>query len=159
MDDSELKKARFYALKSTNLKPCSIEELKEKLSKKGFADAVITEVLSEFTKKGLLDDSKFSRLWVENRMYSNPKGEPVLRQELKAKGVEEQVIDNTIQAIKKTYNEYDMVKNLADARMVSLKGLDKTTAKRRLFGYLKRRGFDFEIIMKVVKEEFKSLKS
>jgi regulatory protein len=82
VDDAELKKARFYALKSTNLKPRSIEELKEKLSKKGFTGAVITEVLVEFTKKGMLDDSKFSRLWVESRMYSNPKGEPVLRQEL-----------------------------------------------------------------------------
>jgi len=152
VDDSELKKARFYALKSTDLKPRSIEELREKLNKKGFPDAVITEVLAEFTKKGLLDDSKFSRLWVENRMYSNPKGEPVLRRELKAKGVEEQVIDKAIQAIKKSYNEYDTVKNLADARMASLKGLDKTTARRRLFGYLKRRGFGFETIMKVVNE-------
>jgi SOS response regulatory protein OraA/RecX len=36
--------------------------------------------------------------------------------------------------------------------MASLRGLDKATAKRRLFGYLKRRGFGFETIMKVVNE-------
>jgi SOS response regulatory protein OraA/RecX len=31
-------------------------------------------------------------------------------------------------------------------------GLDKQAAKRRLFGFLKRRGFDLDVIMKVVRE-------
>ena len=57
-----------------------------------------------------------------------------------------------LEETKKDYNEYEVVKKLADGRMVHLGGLDKITAKRRLFGFLKRRGFSTEIIMKVISE-------
>ena len=153
-EEAELKKARFYALKVINFRPRSVEELTDKLKEKGFSSDTITEVVLEFKKKGLLDDSKFSRLWINSRMASNPKGEIVLKEELKAKGVKEEVIEELIKETKKDYNEYEVVKNLAGQRMQALKDLPKTTAKRRLYGFLQRRGFAFEVIRKVLKEMF-----
>ena len=156
MDEAELKKAKFYGLRVINFRPRSSEELITKLKDKGYAEDIITEVILEFEKKGLLNDTKFSRLWIESRMARRPKGASVLRQELKAKGVKEEVIDKALDSLKNNYSEYEVVKNLADSRMPALEGLDKTTAKRRLVGYLQRRGFDFDTIMKVVEEEFKN---
>ncbi|MBI4335193.1 MAG: regulatory protein RecX [Candidatus Omnitrophica bacterium] len=150
--DEVLKKAMFYGLKITNLRPRSAQELREKLHDKGFADNVIEEVVAEFSKKGLLNDLKFSKLWVESRMASNPKGETLLREELQKKGVERQVIDNALRDFKSEGSEYEIVKKLADARLAALRGLDLKTAKRRLFGYLRRRGFTFETIMRVIDE-------
>lgn len=154
MDESELKKARFYALKVINFRPRSSKELTNKLQDKGFPQKIISEVLAEFKKNGLVDDKKFSKLWINSRMASKPKGEILLREELRQKGVEDNVIKEAIEDTNKDKGEYEVVKELADARMAALRDLDKKTAKRRLFGYLKRRGFSFETIMRVLKEEF-----
>jgi regulatory protein len=154
MDETEVRNAKFYALRLINLKPRSAEELKGKLKEKGIPENIMTHVLGEFKKKGLVDDKKFAKLWVNSRMASNPKGEKILRHELKEKGVEDDIISQTIEEAKNGQSEYDTVKKLADTRMHSLRELDKKTAKRRLFGYLKRRGFSFDVIMKVLNEEF-----
>jgi regulatory protein len=152
MDEAELKKAKVYALKATNLRPRSVEELKDKLKQKGFSDAIIAQVVGDFTKTGLINDAKFSKLWVSSRMASNPKGEVVLRRELKDKGVAEDAIEAAINEARKDKSEEEIVSQLAQARISQLTGLDKKTARRRLFGYLKRRGFSFNAIMKVVNE-------
>jgi len=157
IDDTELKKARFYALKVTNLRPRSVEEISNKLKEKGFPEDIIAQVISEFAKQGLLNDTKFSKLWVDSRMAFNPKGEKILRRELKKKGISDNDIEDALLESKKEYNEYEVVKKLADARMPSLKGLDKTTAKRRLLGYLQRRGFNFDTIMEVMRELFNKI--
>ena len=154
MDEAELKKARFYALKVINFRPRSIGELKDKLKEKGFPDNITIEVLAEFSKKGLLNDVKFSKLWVNSRLHSNPKGNLALKRELKEKGIEDNIINKVIAESREEKSEYETAKGLADSRMNSMADLDKKTAKRRLFGYLKRRGFDFEVIMKVLDEEF-----
>lgn len=152
IDEAELKKARFYALKVSNLRPRSVEELKEKLRAKGFAQEVIDGVVSEFAKKGILNDSKFSKLWVESRMASNPKGAFLLKRELKEKGVKDEVIDQTIKESAGEHSEYEVVKTLAESRMTALKDLDAAAIKRRLFGYLRRRGFAVETIISVMNE-------
>lgn len=151
-DEAELKKARFYALKVFNLRPRSVEELREKLRDKGFAREVIDGVVSEFAKKGILNDSKFSKLWVESRLYSNPKGAFLLKRELKKKGVKDEVIDQAIKESAGEHSEYEVVKTLAESRMAALKDLDAAAVKRRLFGYLRRRGFTVETIMRVITE-------
>ncbi|MCM8781897.1 MAG: recombination regulator RecX [Candidatus Omnitrophica bacterium] len=148
----ELKKAKIYALRVVNFRPRSAKELTNKLKEKNFSDNIIAEVISEFKKKGFLNDAKFSRLWINSRMASKPKGEALLKRELMEKGVTNDVINEVIEEAKSEYSEYEIVKNLADQRMERLRDLDKRTAKRRLFGFLKRRGFNFETIMKVLNE-------
>lgn len=152
VDEAELKKAKVYALRVSNLRPRSVEELKEKLRDKGFTQEVIERVISEFAKNGVLNDPKFSKLWVESRLRSNPKGAFLLKRELKEKGVKDEVIDQAIKESAGEHSEYEVVKTLAESRMAALKGLEAAAVKRRLFGYLRRRGFTVETIMRVIKE-------
>ena len=60
--------------------------------------------------KDLVNDAKFSKLWVESRMSSRPKGHSVLKRELRAKGVKEQIIEQALKESDKEYNEYEVVK-------------------------------------------------
>jgi len=152
IDEPILKKARFYALKVINVRPRSSQELADKLKQKEYSEEIVENVISEFAKKGLLNDKKFSRLWAESRMESNPKGDMLLRQELKSKGVKDKDIDSALKQVRGDRSEYDIVKELAEKRTEALRDLDKATTKRRLFGYLKRRGFSFDVIMRVVEE-------
>ncbi|MCX5716676.1 MAG: regulatory protein RecX [Candidatus Omnitrophica bacterium] len=155
-DENELRKAKFYILRLFNLRPRSEDELRKRLTERGFTKETIDNVIADFSKKGLVNDAKFSKLWVDSRMSSRPKGAAVLKHELRAKGIDEQTIEATLQEVKAGYNEYEVVKGLADERMQQLAGLDKASQKRRLFGFLKRRGFDFDVVMKVVNESVKA---
>ena len=152
MDDDKLRTAKFYVLRLINIRPRSNKELQDRLVEKGYPADVIETLVAEFAAKGILDDAKFSKLWIDSRASFKPKGRSVLKRELQAKGVSGQVIEQALKEADKDYNEYDVVKKLAEGRMKRLQGLDNTTTKRRLFGFLKRRGFGFDIIMKVIDE-------
>jgi regulatory protein len=83
VDENQLRQAKFYILKLFNLRPRSEEELRKRLTERGWSRDVIDAVIGDFSKKGLVNDAKFSRLWVESRMGSRPKGAAILRHELK----------------------------------------------------------------------------
>ena len=147
-----IKKAKAYAFLLLKYRPRSIAEFREKLNKRGFSEDVITELVTDFKKRGLLDDAKFAKMWIEDRMNLKPMGKFKLRQELKEKGVSEFDIDDTFENAKNEIDEYESARKLASGRLRQLSGLDKVTAKRRLAGFLERRGFSYDAVMKAVRE-------
>lgn len=150
--DPLYRKAKDYAHLLLKFRMRSVRELEERLKKKGFDEELICKVVEDFKAKGLLDDAKFAKLWSEERMWLKPKGKKLLRQELKEKGVRELDINRALEDVQTGYNEYEVAKDLALKRANVLRRLDKRTAKRRLYGYLERRGFSYEVINKVVSE-------
>ncbi|MFH1848545.1 MAG: regulatory protein RecX [Candidatus Omnitrophota bacterium] len=152
MDEDKLKKAKFQALKLINIRPRSTSEMNEKLAQKEYPKEIIDAVMSDLKKQGLLNDLKFSRLWINSRMSSNPRGLPLLKKELKEKGVKKEAIDKIMADVKDETDEFEVVRNLAFRRLAHMGGLDKATAKRRLFNFLKRRGFSFDAIMRALDE-------
>jgi len=85
-------------------------------------------------------------------MLLKPMGKFRLRQELKNKGISEFDIDDAISAAMDGFDEYEAAKTLAQKRLKSITGPDKIAIKRRLSGFLQRRGFSYEIAAKVVRE-------
>lgn len=150
-----MRKARTYAFLLLRYRPRSIAEFKEKLNKHGFGKDVIDEVTEDFKKRGLLDDAKFAKMWIENRINLKPTGKARLKQELKEKGVSEFDVDDAISATS-GFDESASATELAIKKASQLKGLDEVTIKRRLYGYLQRRGFSFDIVSKAVREAMKN---
>ena len=150
-----MKKAIGYAFLLLKYRPRSIAEFREKLNKRGFSEDIINELTADFKKRGLLDDAKFAKMWLENRINLKPMGKLRLKQELKAKGVSEFDIDDAIDNLKDQFDECQAAKALAQKRMRQLSGLDKITIVRRLSGFLGRRGFSYESVAKAVKEVVK----
>ena len=151
-----IKKARQYALLLLKYRPRSINEFREKLNKHGFSEDVINELVTDFKKRGLLDDTKFAKMWLADRMSFKPMGRFKLKAELKAKGISEFDIDDAIAGAKDDIDEYESARKLALGRLRQLSGLDKVTAKRRLAGFLERRGFSYDAVMKAVKAVIKA---
>lgn len=153
LEDAEaLKKAKFQALKLLNIKPRTVAELSSRLTQKGFSTKITDTVIKEFKNKGLLNDHKFSKLWIENRLLNKPKGFSVLKKELKKKGVPEEDIQVAIDSVKEEYEEYAVAKSLAEKRLSRMGGLKIETKRRRLYGFLQRRGFSAEIISNLIRE-------
>jgi regulatory protein len=154
-DIEQLKKAREYAFLLLRHRPRSVAEFTEKLKKRGFDEDISGALAVDFKKRGLLDDARFAKMWLEDRMLLKPMGKFRLRQELKNKGISEFDIDDAMSVAMNGFDEYEAAKTLAKRRLKSITGPDKIAKKRRLTGFLLRRGFSYEIATKIVREVIK----
>ncbi len=118
----------------------SEHELCTRLKKKKFDDPVIKETLAFLKEKGFINDQDFTRAWIESRL-KRPFGLKRIRQELRLKGITEELIRSHIEALKGNYCEEEVVLTIAEERFNQLKGIEPQKARQRVFAYLMRRGF------------------
>lgn len=149
MKSDKADKAIAYAYRLLSVRPRSERELRERLFKKGFGRACTQNVIALLKERDIIDDFKFAKLWIESRMRMNPKGEMLLRKELREKGIKSSVIEKALS--EKEGKEDFLAMALAKKRLETLKKLPKEKARKRLFDFLARRGFDFDIIEETVK--------
>ena len=143
-------KATAYAYRLFAIKPRSEKELRDRLYKKRFRRAIIEDVISLLKEKNIIDDLKFARLWVESRMRLSPKGDMLIKKELREKGIELSIIEKALS--EKKEDEGSIVKALAEKKLSSLRKLPREKARKRLFDFLARRGFDFDVINDTISE-------
>ena len=79
-------------------RPRTEKELGDRLARAGFEPDVIASALERLRDLGLVDDAEFARQWVEERAGRKLLSARVLRDELRAKGVEAGVADDVIGA-------------------------------------------------------------
>lgn len=152
MDKSKTDKAITYACRLFGVRPRSERELRNRLRMKGFDGVTIEGVISFLKEKKVIDDFKFAKVWIDSRMHTRPKGDILLRKELQDKGISASAINRALS--EKKEDEGSTARVLAKRRLESLKTLPKMKAKKRLFDFLARRGFDFDVIKEVIKESF-----
>lgn len=152
MKDSEsdlLIKAKNYCFLLLKFRLRSEKELYQRLKIKKFDEAVIKKTLEFLKDRGFIDDTCFAKAWIESRI-KKPLGLRRLRRELSVKGIDKQTIDNELGRIKDSYSEEDAVLRIVRARFKKTKGIDSQKAKRRIWGYLLRRGFSPGTIIDVM---------
>jgi regulatory protein len=134
------------ALKLLNDRPRSHAEVERNLKDHEFSEDVIAGVLDRLTRSGFLDDGHFAQAWVENRSEFRPRGASLLRMELRQRGLQDEAIQEALQDIDEEELAYRA--GLKQAR--KLDGLDWNQFRQKLYGFLARRGFNYEYITPVV---------
>src|SRR5680860_285549 len=117
-------------------RPRSEREISDRLRRKSFDAPTIEAVLEKLRESKYLDDDAFARFWVENRTSFRPRGEMALRQELRAKGIDREIVDETI--AEAGIDDLAMAIDLAQRKAGSMEHLDDATRHRRLIGFLQR---------------------
>jgi regulatory protein len=130
----------------------SRRELREKLAKKDVPPDLAERLLDRFTEVGLIDDEAFARLWVESRQRSRGLARRALAQELRRKGVDDQTARTALDDLDPGREE-QAARDLVRKRLRSLRGVDDTTATRRLAGLLARKGYPAGLAFSVVRDE------
>jgi regulatory protein len=133
-------------------RPRSDAEIRDRLKLKGYDAAVIDNIVGLLTKAGHINDAKFARMWVESRMRSNPMGDIVLRRELKDKGVSESIVEAALAHKKSEYDEHSIALEMAKERFARLKKIDRRKAIKRVYDFLLRRGFRFDLVRDIIEE-------
>jgi regulatory protein len=112
-------------------------------------------VVDRLRENGLLDDSRFAQTWVENRSEFRPRGKSLLRMELRQRGLQDEAIEAAIQSVDEGELAYQA--GLKQAR--KLADLDWNQFRQKMYGFLARRGFDYEYISPVVERIWQEKRS
>jgi regulatory protein len=127
-------------------RPRSSAEVRRYLMGKGVAPEVIDSVLDRLKAAGLVDDSDFAQYWVENRESFRPRGRRLLRQELRQKGISEGLIDDVLSDVEEDRSAYEA----AVPRAHRYAHLDGETFRDKMYGFLRRRGFEYDVIAETI---------
>jgi regulatory protein len=144
----DVEKAREQALRFLSNRPRSAWEVRQNLLKAGYGDATIDRVLERLRSVALVDDAAFARYWIENRTQFKPRGERALRQELRRKGVDREVIDAALEEGGQADDQAAIQAALAKADRY--RQLPRPEFAQKLGAYLARRGFDYETVREAV---------
>lgn len=142
----ERERAYERALRLLSYRPRSEGEVRGHLLRKGIPPEVVAAVIERLNREGYLDDAAFARFWVENREQFNPRGPWALRRELRQKGVAEPIIEEALAGLDSEASAY----RAARRRLRRWKSMGYYDFRRAVGDYLRRRGFDYEVIAAVV---------
>ncbi|MDQ4051942.1 MAG: recombination regulator RecX [Actinomycetota bacterium] len=130
----------------------SRKELADKLARKNVPAELATRLLDRFEEVGLIDDRAFARSWVASRQPGKGLARRALAQELRRKGIDDEVAREALDEIEPDAEE-EAARVLVRKKLRSLSGVDDTTATRRLVGLLARKGYPSGLAFAVVRDE------
>ena len=148
--DSELKKAFGMALGYLSRRPRSILEMKVYLSKKKFFPLLISRVIQQLCSESYLDDKIFAANFLENRRRNKPKSLFAFRYELEKKGIDPAIIEEALLR----YDDLELAVLALKPKVILWYHLDQARLKKKVFGYLRYRGFGFSIIQSAWEQIF-----
>ena len=99
-------KQYIFGLLSRRLYTC--HEIRTKLNRKEYEPEITEKLISDFITRKFLDDRTFAESWVENRLIHRPRGPVVLRQELRKKGIDREIIDEVLVKLQSTDEQVEL---------------------------------------------------
>lgn len=130
----------------------SRKELADKLAKKLVPEEIATRLLDRFEEVGLVDDAAFARLWVDSRQSGKGLARRALAQELRRKGVADEVAREVLDEVDPA-DEEAAARELVRRKLRTMSRLDDVTKTRRLLGMLARKGYPSGLAMTVIRSE------
>jgi regulatory protein len=148
---AERQRGRTIALRLLQRRLRSRLELETALRRRGVPLEAVLAVIGELTGTGWIDDARFARTWIRDRLALRPCGRRRLRAELLAHGVATPVADEAIRSLLSGETEAELALQQAQARLSRFRGLPEVVARRRLAGWLQRRGFAPDVIARTLR--------
>lgn len=157
---------RQAAFNLISYRPRSEHELRTRLRKKEHAPGIVEWCIHELRAEGLLNDLAFSMAFARSRILLNPRGRRRIVQELRKKGVRGEVAQEAVERAFRETETSEHALTLESALSWTNKqpasireGLsagygspERERARRRLLGYLERRGFPPAAIRRAMEE-------
>ena len=119
------------------------------LRQSGFGAEAIDRAVEDLEQLGHIKDEDFAKRWVARRQRSKPKGKRMLAHELANQRIDRTTVDRVLADIDHS-EETDTALELARKQAKRYQSLQPEVAKRRLQGFLLRRGFGYETIQSVI---------
>jgi regulatory protein len=143
-----LSKCMDKAYHFLSYRPRSEQEMRKKLREK-YDEGTVDKAIAKLKKYSFVDDSEFARMWVGTRFSGRSK--KALSFEMKQKGISKEIIEEALADIDFD-KEYEAALELVKKR-AKYKGLDRNEAYKKIAPFLSRRGYNYDVIKKVINEQ------
>jgi len=155
-ETSSPKQAYLYALRLLTARDYTVGRLREKFQARNFDEADMEAALTQLTSEGWVDDRRFAERFAESALASGRYFGPRLQQEMRRRGLQKELVSEVLGRLLDEYDEAGEVCAIVERRF---SGFSFSSAsdreKRRLVGFLQRRGFSLSTIMKVLRATVK----
>lgn len=144
----ELQKCFDKALRFVMTRPRSLKEVKDYFKRKEIDNSLHQNILERLEKLELLDDQKFAKWWVEQRLEFKHKSKKDITFELRQKGIDINIIKNVLDDSE--MDELKIAKELVVKKEYKWKRYDEDTRKQKITQYLAGKGFSWDVISNIV---------
>lgn len=128
----------------------SKKELIKKLKLKKISDASIEKIVELLEKQKYLNDELFAGNFIEDKLNSRPIGKRLAKLKLSEKGIDKEVIEETLNKIYSEDKEAEYAERVLEKYVKKVKYKDAADKKNKCYRYLISKGFDFDTVKKVL---------
>jgi regulatory protein len=147
-------KAYQYALRLLTGRDYSVAGIWRKLAARDVAEQDLEAAILRLQREGWLDDRRYAERFAVSALSSGHYYGVRLRLEMRRRGFTPDVVNETLAPLLAESDEISEVRSAAERRYP---GFSYSAAsdrdKRRVVGFLQRRGFGFSAIMRALREE------
>lgn len=154
--DEKTQKLYDQTLRFLSFRPRTTSEVKSFLQKHHATEKQKKIILFKLEKLDFINDINFAKWWVEQRQTFKPKGLRVIRNELRLKGISQEIIEKVFgEKDERKNSEINLARKAAEKKLKLYKDLPKNEFYVKMGRYLAGRGFDWEVIKTVIDELLK----
>jgi regulatory protein len=141
-----------YALNLLSARPYAVRALHRKLIQKEYPAADADDAIRRLVDNGLLNDEKYAEQYARSKILSTGASKRRLTQDLYRKGIKGEVATTAIANViaDEEIDTAVVIEQVARKKLAQLGDLEPLVLRRRLFGFLARRGYDVDEIKRVV---------
>lgn len=125
-------------------------QLREVLVKREIPGEIIDKVITRFTEAGLIDDRQVAQTIAHTRRATRGLSSSAIKRELVQKGISAEIIDLTLAEFA-AEDELATAISVATRRIRALSKLEPEVRKRRLLGFLARKGYPGAVAFAAIK--------
>lgn len=132
-----------------NIRLRSIKEIRDYLIKKGYLSDVIDIAIDKLINSGYLDDNRFTKAYIKDKLSFTSKGDYKIRMELINLGISNDIIENNMAAID---NELliNRIKKIIDKDIKSNKKYTGMELRNKIYNHLISQGYSKEKVINVI---------
>jgi regulatory protein len=136
------RKLREAALRLLGYRMRSKAELQRRLREKGFPTNQITDLIRELEKKGYLNDREFALAFARDKIRNRLLGPRALSAELAQHRIAPEIVQEVLAIVYDEFPIPTLLERLLDKRKVAPGTHQDAKARKRLYQFLQRKGYD-----------------
>ncbi len=141
-----------YALRLLTARSYTVRDLRRKLVQREYSPEEVAGTIERLERSGLLDDASYAERFARGKLVNEGASRRRVAQLLVRKGIGAQLVADAIARVVETeqVDSAVSIEKVARKKLQTLQGLDPRVARRRLFAFLARRGYELDEIKRTV---------
>ena len=139
--EDQRESAYQHALNLINFRPHTEVEIRQNLRRHKMDEEIIQYVLERLKDSGLVNDAGFANNWVDNRVELRPRSRRALAFELRQRGVDSDIIEQTLEKV----DDSAMAYQAAQRQAHKINNNEWKEFRLKMLRYLAQRGFTYDV--------------